>query len=171
MAAVVARPNVQHPQRVPLGGLPAVWCSGARSRSLSTNTQASWKMCSFGWRAERGCQPTSSRPPAFSLTFCASDFRYCVLSLIGYKLNRNMQRKVARAMPKAPSLSKKADAQTSVISLPILNKQGTAGLTPMNFRVPPNFHREFKLYAVQHGMSMVALLQESFRLMKERRAK
>jgi hypothetical protein len=49
MAVVVARPSVQHPQRVPLGGLPAVWCSGARSRSLSTNTQASWKMCSFVW--------------------------------------------------------------------------------------------------------------------------
>jgi hypothetical protein len=49
MAVVVARPNVQHPQRVPLGGLPAVWCSGARSRSLSTNTQVSWKMCSFVW--------------------------------------------------------------------------------------------------------------------------
>ena len=49
MAAVVARPDVQHPQRVPHGGLPAVWCSGARSRSLSTNTQGSWKMCSFGW--------------------------------------------------------------------------------------------------------------------------
>src|ERR1035437_1804362 len=47
MAAVVARPNVQRPQRVPLGGLPAVWCSGARSRSLSTNTQVIWKMCSF----------------------------------------------------------------------------------------------------------------------------
>jgi len=47
MAAVVARPNVQHPQRVPLGGLPAVWCSGARSRSLSTNTRASWKMCTL----------------------------------------------------------------------------------------------------------------------------
>ena len=49
MAAVVARPNVQHPQRAPLGGVTAVWCSGARSRSLSTNTQASWKMCSFVW--------------------------------------------------------------------------------------------------------------------------
>ena len=29
MAAVVARPDVQYPQRVPLGGLPAVWCSGS----------------------------------------------------------------------------------------------------------------------------------------------
>jgi hypothetical protein len=55
MAAVVARPNVQHPQRVPLGGLPAVWCSGARSRSLSTNTQASWKMCSSVWPEWTGC--------------------------------------------------------------------------------------------------------------------
>ena len=82
-----------------------------------------------------------------------------------------MQREVTSAMPKAPSRRKKADAQTSVISLPILNKQGTAGLTPMNFRVSPHFHREFKLYAVQHGMSMVSLLQESFRLMKERRTK
>src|ERR1039458_470047 len=49
MAAVVARLDVQHPQRVPLGGPPAVWCSGAPSRSLSTNTQASWKMCSVVW--------------------------------------------------------------------------------------------------------------------------
>ena len=73
-------------------------------------------------------------------------------------------------MPKAPSQRKKTDAQASVISLPILTKQGTE-LTPMNFRVSAQFHREFKLYAVQHGMSMVALLQESFRLMKERRAK
>lgn len=74
-------------------------------------------------------------------------------------------------MPKAPPQRTKTDAQTSVISLPILTKQGTAGLTPMNFRVSAQFHREFKLYAVQHGMSMVDLLQESFRLMKDGRTK
>ena len=39
----------------------------------------------------------------------------------------------------------------------------------MNFRVPETFHREFKLYAVQHGISMVDLLQESFRLLRETR--
>lgn len=98
-------------------------------------------------------------------------FRYCVLSLIDYKLNRNMQRKVTRAMAKVPSRRKKANTQTSAISLPMLTKQGTAGLTPMNFRVSAQFHREFKLFAVQHGMSMVDLLRESFRLMKERRTK
>ena len=66
MAAVVARPNVQHPQRVPLGGLPAVWCSGARSRSLSTNTQASWKMCSFVWPGWTGLST------AVSSLFCVA---------------------------------------------------------------------------------------------------
>jgi hypothetical protein len=76
-------------------------------------------------------------------------------------------------MTKAPSRRKveKTHSQGSVISIPNLDKQGTAALTPMNFRVPETFHREFKLYAVQHGMSMVDLLQNSFRLMKEKRAR
>ena len=61
--AVVARSDVQHPQRVPLGGLPAVWCSGARSRSLSTNTQASWKMCRFVWPSWTGLSTNASCQP------------------------------------------------------------------------------------------------------------
>lgn len=39
--------------------------------------------------------------------------------------------------------------------------------TPLNFRVPKDFHREFKLFAVQNGMSMVELLEKSFALMKQ----
>lgn len=39
----------------------------------------------------------------------------------------------------------------------------------MNFKVPESFHREFKLYAVQHGMSMVDLLQESFAVLRKQR--
>ncbi|MBY0504421.1 MAG: hypothetical protein K2X03_10950 [Bryobacteraceae bacterium] len=75
-------------------------------------------------------------------------------------------------MPKSPSRRKavKADTPPSVISLPTLEKGGAAELTPMNFRVPETFHREFKLYAVQHGMSMVDLLQESFRRLKASKA-
>jgi hypothetical protein len=111
---------------------------------------------------------TRSAPPR---QVPVSGLRYCVLSSINYKLDRNMPRKVTSAASKASSQGTKPDAQTSVISLPILNKPGTAGLTPMNFRVSAQFHRQFKLYAVQHGMSMVDLLQESFRLMKKRRAK
>jgi hypothetical protein len=76
-------------------------------------------------------------------------------------------------MPKSPSRRKavKPDVQPSVISLPTLEKGGSVELTPMNFRVPETFHREFKLYAVQHGMSMVDLLQEAFRLVKEKRGR
>jgi hypothetical protein len=44
-----------------------------------------------------------------------------------------------------------------------------ATLTPLNFKVPEKFHREFKTYAAQHGVSMLELLQEGFRLVKERR--
>jgi len=75
-------------------------------------------------------------------------------------------------MPKSPSRRKpvKADVQPSVISLPGLDKQGTAGLTPMHFRVPAQFHREFKVFAAQQGMSMVDLLQQSFHAFKQKRS-
>jgi|HubBroStandDraft_6_1064221.scaffolds.fasta_scaffold66852_2 hypothetical protein len=38
------------------------------------------------------------------------------------------------------------------------------------FRVPAAFHREFKLYAVQNGLTMVDLLQESFRAFQQKRS-
>jgi len=43
-------------------------------------------------------------------------------------------------------------------------------LTPLNFKVSAEFHREFKTYAAQRGVSMLELLQEGFRLVKERRS-
>jgi hypothetical protein len=33
--------------------------------------------------------------------------------------------------------------------------------------VPTEFHRELKSYAANHGMSMLDVLMESFRLLKE----
>lgn len=50
-----------------------------------------------------------------------------------------------------------------------LEKTAPNDLTPMNFKVPTEFHREFKAYAALHGISMLELLQESFRLVKEHR--
>jgi len=38
----------------------------------------------------------------------------------------------------------------------------------MNFKVPEEFHHEFKTYAVQHRKTMLELLQEGFELLKER---
>ena len=73
-------------------------------------------------------------------------------------------------MPKAPTRRKSQKPESpSVISLANLDQPDV--LTPMNFRVSAQFHREFKLYAVQHGMSMVDLLQESFRVLKEKRGR
>ena len=39
---------------------------------------------------------------------------------------------------------------------------------PMNFKVPAAFRQEFKLYAFQHGMTMVELLKASFYEFRER---
>ena len=74
-------------------------------------------------------------------------------------------------MPKSPPRRKpeKARVEPSVISIPGLEKQRTAELTPMNFKVSSQFHREFKLYAVQNGISMVDLLQEAFAVLRKQR--
>jgi hypothetical protein len=42
-------------------------------------------------------------------------------------------------------------------------------LKPLNFKVAADFHREFKVYASQQGISMVDLLQEGFKSLRERR--
>ena len=72
-------------------------------------------------------------------------------------------------MSKAPTKGKplKARSEPSVLTFANLDEPGA--LTPMNFTVPAQFHREFKLYAVQHGMTMVELLRQSFQLMKSQR--
>jgi hypothetical protein len=74
-------------------------------------------------------------------------------------------------MAKVPSPRKptKGIPTPSMITLANLQKTESTELTPMNFRVPPEFHREYKVFAAQHGMSMVELLQESFRLMRDQR--
>ena len=45
--------SVQHPQRVPLGGLPVIWHS-RRVRALSTNTRGSLKIFGFVCRHQVG---------------------------------------------------------------------------------------------------------------------
>jgi predicted HicB family RNase H-like nuclease len=39
---------------------------------------------------------------------------------------------------------------------------------PLNFRVSAEFHRAFKTYAAQHGMSMRQLLELGFELVKKK---
>jgi hypothetical protein len=49
-----------------------------------------------------------------------------------------------------------------------LSRAEAGQLKPLNFKVPPEFHREFKTFAACHGLSMVDVLREGFELMKER---
>jgi hypothetical protein len=48
-----------------------------------------------------------------------------------------------------------------------LEKPDPNDLKPLNFKVPAEFHREFKTYAAAHGMSMLVLLREAFELVKK----
>lgn len=70
-------------------------------------------------------------------------------------------------MPKDQPRKKSLETETRASVIPLAKPAKPNALRPLNFRVSPQFHREFKLYAVQRGISMVDLLQESFRLLKE----
>jgi len=48
-------------------------------------------------------------------------------------------------------------------------KTNTAEITPLNFKVPASFRKEYKLYAVTKGMTMTELLQLSFSHFKRRK--
>ena len=72
-------------------------------------------------------------------------------------------------MAKTPTKGKPLKPGSELSVLTFANHDEADAVTPMNFRVPAKFHREFKIYAVQNGMSMVELLQQSFQLMKSQR--
>lgn len=65
-----------------------------------------------------------------------------------------------RASPQpAPAIAvvpPKADPQ------PAIEGQGEAGGQPLNFRVPAEFRREFKVYAARNGLKLNELLRRSF---------
>lgn len=72
-------------------------------------------------------------------------------------------------MPKVPTKGPPLKPGSEASVLTFANHTSSDAVTPMNFRVPMQFHREFKLFALQHDMSMVELLQQSFQLMKSQR--
>ena len=43
-----------------------------------------------------------------------------------------------------------------------LNKPAQAELVPLNFKVPPEFAKEFKVFAAMHGLKLVDLLKLGF---------
>ncbi len=48
-------------------------------------------------------------------------------------------------------------------------KAGSGDLVPLNFKVPSEFHQEFKMLATMHKMSMVDTLKEAFELLKKQK--
>ncbi len=68
-----------------------------------------------------------------------------------------------------PGKSEKGLSSTPVIAL--ADFENEKSLTALNFKVTAEFRREFKVYAAQHGMSMVDVLQKSFQVLKERRGR
>jgi hypothetical protein len=72
----------------------------------------------------------------------------------------------ARTLPVANG---KGEAPPAIAVVHNLKKPQTGDLKPLNFKVDPEFHREFKAYAASHGISMVELLHEGFELVKAHR--
>lgn len=69
--------------------------------------------------------------------------------------------------PKKITASKsKGTVPSTTDVLDNLERNQTGTSKPLNFRVPEDFHREFKLYATAQGVSMVELLYEGFELVK-----
>jgi hypothetical protein len=48
-------------------------------------------------------------------------------------------------------------------------REGEGGLSPLNFRVPTGFRREFKTYAAQHDLKLNELLRRSFEAYRRQR--
>lgn len=49
------------------------------------------------------------------------------------------------------------------------SKPSSSDLVALNFKVDSEFHKEFKMFAAMHGMSMVELLKQSFEELKKER--
>lgn len=64
---------------------------------------------------------------------------------------------------------RKGEAPSPIGVVHNLKKPQTGELKPLNFKVDPEFHREFKLYAASQGISMLELLREGFDLVKQHR--
>jgi len=69
-------------------------------------------------------------------------------------------------MAKSPR-TKRTGKVSPQISVKTADKPEPDALTPMNFKVPEEFHRTFKIYAAQNGKSMVQVLFEAFTTLKE----
>jgi hypothetical protein len=76
---------------------------------------------------------------------------------------------MANVPPPKAAKSRKGAPPAMLHTVGNLEKPEPTTMVNMNFKVPPDFRREFKTYAAQQGISMLDLLQEGFRLLKAQR--
>jgi hypothetical protein len=76
---------------------------------------------------------------------------------------------MAKVAPPPAAKSRKGAPPPPVQTIGNLDKSEPNNLQPLNFKVPPDFKREFKSYAAQHDVSMSQLLQEAFQVLKAQR--
>lgn len=69
----------------------------------------------------------------------------------------------------APDMHGRAAPPSTVVEGPVAvpppstpEQEEQRGLSPLNFRVPANFRREFKTYAARHDLKLNELLRRSF---------
>lgn len=76
---------------------------------------------------------------------------------------------MAKVAPPPSAKSRKGAPPPLAQTVGNLDKPEPNTLQPLNFKVPPDFKREFKSYAAQHDVSMSQLLQEAFEVLKAQR--
>lgn len=74
----------------------------------------------------------------------------------------DMPGRVAPAAPTIPAPVPRDEEPRSAPPRATAGSEGEGGLSPLNFRVPASFRREFKTYAARHDMKLNELLRRSF---------
>ena len=64
-----------------------------------------------------------------------------------------------------------AEPNTAILRKPKTQDRILSATETLNFKVTPDFKKEFKVYAASHGISMVELLKEGFALSRRQKRK
>lgn len=99
-----------------------------------------------------------------------ASFRYGMYAVQGLVIDfANAGKREVTMMAKQSSSRavKKSSAPMQAGATAIDDGSGASVLTTLNFKVPQEFHREFKTFAAQHSKKMVEVLQEAFALLKD----
>jgi hypothetical protein len=61
-----------------------------------------------------------------------------------------------------------AGSRKTEIPVSVAHSSEASAPVPLNFRVPSEFRKEFKVYAAQKGIPMNELVQQAFEALKEK---